>query len=439
MAKKSTKASKSTKTTKKSVSKVTETKIKAEEAELARLKAENEALKAKVAAKTTTSVKQPKHRARSFFAGFFAVIAIVGFMLFNISYWVSYTITHTDKFVATMQPLLQDPAIQQALTTEISTALFAQVNVEQELKNNLPPNVQFLAAPLAGQIQSFTTSKIGEVLASPQAEKAWETILQVGHQKILAYIENPNNDGTISVDDLYVLAGNSLSNTSVGFIFNKDIPDKIGSIQVAQIDGVEQARSAINALKSLSLVLGLATLISAILALLLSQNRKKMAIGLAAFSLIMMLSTLAALSIGSSQVSGAVEAQYAAAAESVYRIITAPLVAKTQAIALIFTVALALTAIASNLKPFVWIRQNFRGALDWLMSHIVGSWKGNSVFTWIGLNHTVLLWVGVAASLVAFALRTPPTVNGITNAIISIAIVTLIVEALASVSRTTKR
>ncbi|MBP9821236.1 hypothetical protein KBC85_03780, partial [Candidatus Saccharibacteria bacterium] len=100
---------------------------------------------------------------------------------------------------------------------------------------------------------------------------------------------------------------------------------------------------------------------------------------------------------------------------------------------------LVLTAIASNLKPFVWIRQNFRGALDWLISHIVGSWKGNGVFTWIGLNHTVLLWVGVGASLVAFALRTPPTVNGITNAIISIAIVTFIIEALASVSRTTKK
>lgn len=409
--------------------------------DVAQLKKENEALKAELAALRAKKPKKQRNYSlwRPITAGVLAVFAIVAIALFNVSYWVRETIVDTDQFVTTLQPLIKDPDIQKTLQTEITDEVFAQINLEQELKNALPENLAFIAGPFAGQVKSFTYGKIGDVLNSDQAYQVWTKALTTGHSQIIAYVEDPNNSGIITVNSVYELAGNELKTSDVGFLFGKTLPSSVGEIQLADIEGVPKARQALNALQEVTVGLAIASVVFTALAIAVSTRRRNMIIGIAVFTLIFMLSTLAALQIGASQISSNVQPAYAAAAEATYSIITAPLATQTQGVAALIGAALIVAIVSSSWKSVVWLRTKMRSGLDWSLRKIVGTWQGASWIDWICLNRVVICWTLVAVSFVAFALRLPPTVNGVRVALIASLIAAAVLEIIASISRVTKK
>src|SRR5689334_4629672 len=68
-----------------------------------------------------------------------AVILVVG----NVFFWAGNTIINTDRYVETVQPLLQDKEIQLAIADYTTTQLFKQVDVNQVVQNALPEKAQF--------------------------------------------------------------------------------------------------------------------------------------------------------------------------------------------------------------------------------------------------------------------------------------------------------
>ena len=88
------------------------------------------------------------------------IVTALSFIALNASFWIKRTITNTDQFVATTQPLISEPAITENISTKLSKELFSNVDVEQKLQESLPENIQFLAGPLSSQIEGFTQSQI---------------------------------------------------------------------------------------------------------------------------------------------------------------------------------------------------------------------------------------------------------------------------------------
>jgi hypothetical protein len=402
------------------------------------LQKENAALRAELAA--LKAVKKSKKREysfwRAFSAGLLAVLAVLSIGLFNISFWVNGTVINTDKFVTTMQPLIKDPAIQKTLQTEITNQVFSQINLEAELKKALPENLAFIAGPFAGQVKSFTYGKIGDVLNSPQAYNAWTKTLTVSHEKIVAYIQNPNNSGLITVNSVYTLAGDQLKTSDVGFLFGKTLPSYVGSIQLADIKGVDKARQTLYALQKVTLALGIASIVLTTLAVAVSVKRRNMVIGIAVFTLLFMLSTLVALTIGGTQVGSAVDAPFRAASEATYAIITAPLVTQTQGVAAFIGATIIVAIVSSSWRSIVWLRAQLRKTLDWISRQLVGDWASAQWIHWIASNRVVLCWTLVCVSFIAFAVRIPLAVSGIEQALIFSALIAFILEVFASISRT---
>lgn len=409
--------------------------------DVAQLLKENEALKKELVVLQAKKTKKVRTYSlwRSITAGILAVVAVVTFGLFNISYWVKDTVVNTNQFVATMQPLIKDPEIQKTLQTEITNQVFAQINLEQELKNVLPENLGFIAGPFAAQVKSFTYGKIGDVLNSEQAYNVWTQTLTVSHAQILAYIEDPNNSGVITVNSIYELAGEKLKDGDVGFLFGKTLPSKVGDIKLAELKGVPKARQALDVLKQMTFALGAIALVSAALAIAISAKRRNMIIGLAVFTLLFMISTLAALAIAGTQIGAATQVQFSTAAESTYKIITAPLVTQTQGVAAFIGAAILVAIVSSSWKSVAWLRIKMRKGLDWVIKYAVGSWGGSTLLMWISVNSTVICWTLVAVSFVAFAFRIPPTVSGVEQALIASAIAAFGLEVIASITRITSR
>jgi hypothetical protein len=118
-----------------------------------------------------------------------SLLIVVGCVLAPLSVvavWTRNQVGDTDRYVATVTPLAHDPAIQAAITDQITAQVFTYLDVQglttqavQTLadRGNLPPRVatslQALAGPLANGVRSFTHDQVGKVVQSDAFADAW--------------------------------------------------------------------------------------------------------------------------------------------------------------------------------------------------------------------------------------------------------------------------
>lgn len=372
---------------------------------------------------------------RSFSAGLFAILAIISLVLFNAAYWTKQTVIDNKQFVATVSPIIRDSDVQTAIKNEISQQIFSNVNIEQELKKALPENLQFIAAPFAAQVQSFVTDKIGEALSTPQVANAWTTVLGTAHEQLIAYIQNPNNDGKITIDEIYKTVGNELQNSQVGFLFNKNLPASIGSVTVTDITWVPKARMGLEYLQKITNYLALATIFFGALALGLSSRRISMLVKLMIGSLLGMIATLGLIVAGSQQTAASVPSEFKAATLSVYDIITQPLVSQTKGIAALLAAVLFVAFVASKVGWVTWLREKMRFGLDWLFNRFSTKLQLPDWLKQISHNRLVIAWTLTGASFAIFALRLPPSFSGVVTAVVVAGVCELILEVASSYCR----
>lgn len=405
------------------------------------LRAENKLLIEEITelkAKKTNKVRRRSFW-QSFFAGFAAIVAILSFVLFNVSYWTTQTIVDDKKFTAAVSPIIQDEAVQQALQKEITKQIFERVNVEQELKNVLPENLQFIAAPFASQVESFTNDKIGEALKSPQVASAWTTVLSSVHSQLIAYIQDPNNNGVITVDDVYTKVGDQLKSSQIGFLFGKNLPSSIGSITVTEVKWVPQARQALDYLQKATNLLAAICLVSILVAIGLSTRRKSMIVSLLSLGFVSMLLCLVALAVGHWRLGLSVDPQYKDAVLAIQGIVTQGLVDQIQGFAALFGAILVLVFAASSIDWVVWLRRQFRRGLDWIFTKLPVRFGTPNWLMWIAQNQIVITWTLIAVLFVSFALRIPPTKNGVLGAFIASVFTVIVLSSVASYVRVSSR
>ena len=78
------------------------------------------------------------------------VVTLVATPLFLVSIWVHTVITDTDRYVHTVGPLADDPAVQEYVASQLSDAFKENVDVKAIVAERLPSSLQ----PLNGTITS---------------------------------------------------------------------------------------------------------------------------------------------------------------------------------------------------------------------------------------------------------------------------------------------
>ena len=127
---------------------------------------------------------------RQIVAAVLIVVAALGVTLSVVGVWAGRTTLNTDRWVATVTPLEQDPAVRAAVSTYTTEQIFSTLNVEQRVKESLPPKAAFLASPLTGQVHGFVQSTVTKVLASAQFAALWPQINRVAHTQVMAVLNN---------------------------------------------------------------------------------------------------------------------------------------------------------------------------------------------------------------------------------------------------------
>ncbi|HSO04666.1 MAG TPA: hypothetical protein VLQ92_09315 [Candidatus Limnocylindrales bacterium] len=124
--------------------------------------------------------------------------------------WAERTITETDLFVETLAPLVDDPAVQQTVATEVSTAVIeavdAQARIEQALSQvngplaELRPDsaiAQGIASGINGAIESAVTS----YTQSDRFGDAWLSISTLLQEQFVALINRDTTDAAVTLQD----------------------------------------------------------------------------------------------------------------------------------------------------------------------------------------------------------------------------------------------
>lgn len=147
----------------------------------------------------TQHLPPPRARRRRGWRGPVATTLIVlGCVLAPVSVlgvWISNQVSNTDRYVANVSPLISEPAVQGALTNDLSTAVVGKLHVQaiatkagRELSarglSTLGGLLVSFSGSIAGGIDGFIHSTIAKVVASPQVQKLWVDGNRAAHTQL---------------------------------------------------------------------------------------------------------------------------------------------------------------------------------------------------------------------------------------------------------------
>ena len=124
--------------------------------------------------------------------------------------WAERTITETDLFVETLAPLVDDPAVQQTVAAEVSSALIeaidAQTRVEQALSNLDGPLAEVrpdsaIAAAIASGINGAIESGVTSYTQSDRFGDAWTAITTLLQEQFVNLINRDTANAAVTLQD----------------------------------------------------------------------------------------------------------------------------------------------------------------------------------------------------------------------------------------------
>ena len=172
----------------------------AEGEDVERLRAERDALERRL----ETLEDRPRRR-RRFARVTSTILVVLAVLVFAVAIpgtWARRTLLNTDRYVATVAPLAQDPAIQEYLARTLTEQMFEALDVQGRLSASLEaraPRLVFLAGPIANGVEGFVKDRLQAILASEAFATIWEQANRFVHAQLIAALEGGGE--TVQVQD----------------------------------------------------------------------------------------------------------------------------------------------------------------------------------------------------------------------------------------------
>jgi hypothetical protein len=230
-------------------------------------------------------------------ATFLIVVGRIMAPLSVVAVWTKDLVTDTDRYVATVAPLADDPAIQNAVADKITVQIFTHLDVagvtnqavDALAERGLPPLVatqlHALSEPVASGVEGFVRTEVGQVVASDAFTDAWLTANRAAHSALLAALTGQTGEGvTIENDTVSINLGPIIQEVKQrlidrGFELASRIPDVNPSFVLIQSDAISKARGAFNLLNNIGNWLPVIALIFLALGVYVAKGHRRALVG----------------------------------------------------------------------------------------------------------------------------------------------------------------
>lgn len=366
-------------------------------------------------------------------------VALAGGLLVagNILFWAGQTVVNTDKYVATVTPLIENQQVQQGIASYTTAELYRNVDIQQVTADVLPPKAAFLAPTLSTQIQSYTDKVIQQILANPKFQDTWIEVQTKAHSTFIQGVRNYEGDGTIDINDVYQRISQRLTDTPLSFLANKQLPSNVGNITVITAQRLPAFHNLVVNIDLWQTLAVLALIIFTALAIWLSRNRRKMAIILGWTFAGLMLFTLVALRLSINQIANSVDPSYHDAVYQAAKIILNPLRIQTITLLLLGVLLASIAWVGGASKGAVAMRTRLQELLSGNLHRTLFTHE-NSLTNWVGAHRAGLQWAAVAITGIVFFWLTLSPAAVLWGALILL-IVVLVIYVVAAPTSPSKR
>jgi hypothetical protein len=186
--------------------------------------------------------------------------------------WASLEVSNTDRYVATVEPLIHDPAIQNYLTDQITNQITSRLNVTgvvnqaaDELNSRGLTRISSLLSGFAPQISSSVTgfihSTVHSAVSSPQFATIWVTVNRATHQQLVKVLSGQSSttvsikNGQITLDLGPFISAAKTDLIAKGFKLASQIPPVHPTVVLFQANDLGKAQTLYRVIKAGRIVL----------------------------------------------------------------------------------------------------------------------------------------------------------------------------------------
>jgi hypothetical protein len=371
-----------------------------------------------------------RQRWRTILAVVLIVVGCVLAPLAGVAVWARNQVTNTDRYVRTVAPLASDPAIQAAITDQITTQIFAYLDVRgltnqavdalatRGLRPQVADQLRGFAGPLASGIQSVVRTEVNKIVQSPAFADAWVQANRVAHQVLVKALTG-QGDGAVTVEGDTVtlnlapfIATVKARLVAGGFGLAARIPEVNASFVLFDVKNLTRARSAFDLLNTLGIWLPIIAIVLLGAGVFVAKDHRRGLVGAAVGVAVAMVGLGLALAVFRTIYLDAVPAQLLPhdAAAVLYDTIVAYLRLGLRTILVLALVVAAGAFLTGQSTTAVRTRQRLAAGVGWVRGSAEhAGWRTGPVGTWVYANKQLLRIAAVTLAALALVFWGQPT------------------------------
>jgi hypothetical protein len=226
------------------------------------------------------------------------ILIVIGCLLAPVSVlavWTANQVSDTSRYVANMEPLARNPAIQNALTDKITTEITTQLNVTSyadqaaaALSSRGLPKVSALlksvAPSIAGAATGFIHGEVRKIVTSPRFARAWVQANTLVHQELVKALSGQGSSLSVKNGQVVLSLGPFIDVVKQdlvkrGFTLVSKIPAINPTLTLFSAKYLVKAQTGYRLINDLKIVLPILTLLLLALGVYVARGHRRALIG----------------------------------------------------------------------------------------------------------------------------------------------------------------
>jgi hypothetical protein len=229
-------------------------------------------------------------RGRMAAAWILVVVALVITVLALIAGYVKYQALDTPTVRDTAEEMIADPQIRAQIAATLVDELYANVDVEARLEEQLPADQKALAGVIAGALRGLADNLAVKLLERPRVQSVWVDSVERAHKRLVQVLDDDvtavSTEGGYVVLDLQPLVLQIGEQVAILGRVGAQLPADTGKVRIMKANDLETAQDLTQLFKRIAAVIVFVPLILLAIALWLARGRRRAVLRTAALGLI---------------------------------------------------------------------------------------------------------------------------------------------------------
>lgn len=228
-----------------------------------------------------TPVSEPRTQSRGRTAVMWVLLVLAGLLLLLSSFavWVNRVALNTQTFTDTSSELLADDAIRSAVATRAVDELYANVDVQAEIEDQLPKDFKSLAGLASAGVRQASYQIVDRALEQPALQTAFAVAVENAHATLVDILQGggdrASTEGGVVTLDLSKVVLDAADRIGIRSQIEDKLPANVGQIEIFRSDELDTAQNVFQLLKTLAWFLPVMTFVALGAAIWVARDRRR--------------------------------------------------------------------------------------------------------------------------------------------------------------------